>query len=965
MYKLHQALTILLASFVVLFATTLAAQTDLGTVAIGGSSLAAVTVTFSNRATLGSILLRTQGVENLDFTNAGGGTCRVGIVYAADATCTVQVSFKPTRPGVRHGAAVLLDDSGSVTGTSFLKGLGTGPQVVFSPGNESTIEHGPYSPNGLAIDGSGNVFVADYGDGIVLKLTFANGTYSKSTIASGFNLASGLAMDGAGNLYVSDWGGNRVVKETLSGGAYTQSTITSDVNRPNGLAVDSSGNLYIADSLNGCVLKMTLSAGNYTESVITHCGYTGSQTCSGLTLDSVGNLYIVANNLPYVLKETLLEGQYTETSFGSGLSWPSTIAADARDNLYIADSMNNRIVKETLSGGNYIESTISSSPLSSPWVVAIDEKGNIYISDAYNGRVLKEDLSNPPSLAFASTSVGTTSSDSPKTVSVENVGNAALSFPVPSTGSNPSISTNFSLDGSAAGACPLVESSAVSAATLDPGSNCKLSISYMPVQPEVFTGALDIVDNSPNAPLHDGYATQKIALLAQGNQPFVPQVTLKTGAYTVPAGWPVTLSASVVVPKGGPLPTGTITFNGVGLPAPVVAIDANGVARWTSSALPVLSYMASATYSGDVNYQSVTSAVAPFAIVGSKPAKITFLWDNVPVTYGPWIGLVFGGRVTDADGNPVEGLSVNFSGDGLRFVPAFQPNLTNGEGLIYVYLYANKVGSMVAVATVNVPNGAPLTATTSVTGLPAPLTVRLRGALRYYGGVNPVFSVTISGLIGSDSVTALPQTTAGLTSPVGNYPITATVIGPDSGNYVATVVPATLQVRKARLNVTASSYTSQYGQTPSQPTSYSFFGFMNGDTALVVTGSPTLSTAVTSTTHVGYYPFSIGISTLSAANYFLVPFSVHSVLHVTKAPLTVNVDHLTMHRGDPMPAITYTFNGFANGDNASVVSGAPILWTDARSNTRPGTYPIYISTGSLRAHDYRMSCVRGSLTILP
>jgi len=62
-------------------------------------------------------------------------------------------------------------------------------------------------------------------------------------------------------------------------------------------------------------------------------------------------------------------------------------------------------------------------------------------------------LATPPSLSFASTRVGSTSSDSPQTLLLQNIGNAALSFPAPGTGNNPSISTNFVLGGSST--CPL------------------------------------------------------------------------------------------------------------------------------------------------------------------------------------------------------------------------------------------------------------------------------------------------------------------------------------------------------------------------------------------------------------------------------------------------------------------------------------------------------------------------------
>ena len=56
-----------------------------------------------------------------------------------------------------------------------------------------------------------------------------------------------MAVDGSGNVYIADSGNNRVLKETLSGGSYTESTVGSGLNRPIQLAVDGAGNVYIAD----------------------------------------------------------------------------------------------------------------------------------------------------------------------------------------------------------------------------------------------------------------------------------------------------------------------------------------------------------------------------------------------------------------------------------------------------------------------------------------------------------------------------------------------------------------------------------------------------------------------------------------------------------------------------------------------------------------------------------------------
>jgi hypothetical protein len=211
-----------------------------------------------------------------------------------------------------------------------------------------------------------------------------------------------------------------------------------------------------------------------------------------------------------------------------------------------------------------------------------------------------------------------------------------------------------------------------------------------------------------------------------------------------------------------------------------------------------------------------------------------------------------------------------------------------------------------------------------------------------------------------------PETTATIVSPVGTYPITAQVSGSSLVDYKLAIKNSFLYVRPAQLQLAATSYTSTYGQTPSQPTAFTLKGFVNGDTAGVVSGTPTLSTTVTATTPAGYYPIQTAVGTLTAANYTIIPFAQKGVLHVEKAFLTAKADNLVIHQNSPIPPFTYTLTGFVNGDTpASSVTGTALMRTDARSQTRPGVYPIYMNRGTLYSPNYSFTPVNGTLTILP
>jgi sugar lactone lactonase YvrE len=435
----------------------------------------------------------------------------------------VNVTFTPTLAGSRYGAVVLIDSSGNLLGTTYLQGTGTGPQVNFLPGTEIAVPSSTLAfPFGVAVDGNGNVYIADTINNRVLKETYSASSYTESTVTtSALSGPLGIAVDGAGNLYIADTGNNRVLMETRSSGSYTESSVpTSALSNPGAVAVDGSGNVYIADSANNRVLLETLSSGTYTESTVTTSTLNGP---SGVAVDGNGNIYIADSGNNRALLEALSLGSYTESTVTtSSLNYPGAIAVDGNGNVYIADTFNNRVLKETLSTGSYIESTVSTSALSAPSGIAVSGSGNIYVADTYNNRVLKEDLADPPSLNFASTSPGSTSSDSPQTVTVENSGNSALIFSSPNSGSNPSMAANFNLISSGSSSCPLVTAGSPSA-TLAAGQSCLLPISFTPTQAGVFSSTLVLTDNALNAA-----ATQSILLGGTGTGSTQQTITFGT-----------------------------------------------------------------------------------------------------------------------------------------------------------------------------------------------------------------------------------------------------------------------------------------------------------------------------------------------------------------------------------------------------------------------------------------------------
>ena len=103
---------------------------------------------------------------------------------------------------------------------------------------------------GVAVDGSGNVYVADYDNSAVKEMPAGCASSScVTTLGGGFSYPKGVAVDGSGNVYVAD-NGNSAVKEMPAGCASSScvTTLGGGFNNPSGVAVDASGNVYVADT---------------------------------------------------------------------------------------------------------------------------------------------------------------------------------------------------------------------------------------------------------------------------------------------------------------------------------------------------------------------------------------------------------------------------------------------------------------------------------------------------------------------------------------------------------------------------------------------------------------------------------------------------------------------------------------------------------------------------------------------
>ena len=298
------------------------------------------------------------------------------------------------------------------------------------------------SPSDVAVDSTGNVYVADTRNHTVRKVTSAGvvttvaGQAGASGSADGtgsakFNWPTGVAIDGAGNVYVADTDNDEIRKVTPAGAVSTLAGVagvtgSSDGSGsaarfygPSGIVGDAAGNLYIADTLNNTIRKLT--PAGLVSTIAGAAGATGAIDAAGsaarfygpqgLALDSSGNLYVADTNNSALRKIVLASGAVTTVAGQAGIAgysdgassqalfrYPSGVAVDGSGNLYVVDTENSTLREVAASG---LVSTLAGSTGSSgavdgvgtaarfaiPTGVAVNATSDIYVADTNNQTV--------------------------------------------------------------------------------------------------------------------------------------------------------------------------------------------------------------------------------------------------------------------------------------------------------------------------------------------------------------------------------------------------------------------------------------------------------------------------------------------------------------------------------------------------------------------------------------------------
>ena len=426
----------------------------------GGSNYA---VTLVSTNTTGQITPRAITVTAASATKVYDGTATSTVTPAVTDVVTTLAGFAQTGSSDGTGSAakfwgpeaVAVDSAGYVYVADVLNQeirkispsgvvttlAGSAGQAGSSDGTGSAARFD--DPEGVAVDSSGNVYVADElneevrkisPSGVVTTLAGSAGQTGSSNgtgSAARFYQPAGVAVDSAGNIYVADLSNDEIREITPSGvvttlagsaGQTGSSNGTGSAARfddPEGVAVDNAGNVYVADYVNaeirqinpsGIVTTLAGSAEQYGSS-----NGTGSAArfngATGVAVDSAGNVYVADTWNDEIRKISpsgvvaTLAGSPSQLGFadgtGSAASFfsPSSVAVDSEGNVCVADGENDEIrsvspsgVVTTLAGiAGYGSSdgTGSAARFNQPRGVAADSAGNVYVADLQNDEIRK------------------------------------------------------------------------------------------------------------------------------------------------------------------------------------------------------------------------------------------------------------------------------------------------------------------------------------------------------------------------------------------------------------------------------------------------------------------------------------------------------------------------------------------------------------------------------------------------
>ncbi|WP_213806719.1 choice-of-anchor D domain-containing protein [Granulicella sp. dw_53] len=710
-------------------------------------------------------------------------------------------------------------------------------------------------PGAVAVDGTGNIYIADVAEHLIRKVDASTGILS--TVAG--NYVSGIGFSG-------------------DGGAATSAQLSS----PDGISLDSLGNLYITDNGNNVVRKITVGTGIITTiagiaptdagaAPGSTCGYSGDNGLAtlaalcdpeGVSVDAAGNVYIADSSNFIVRKVSANTGLITTVAGvynGGGRTGTEAYTGDG--------------AAANLAGLSYLED------------VTVDGSGNIYIADSDNNVVRKVAVANGV-LSFGTVTVG--ASSLAKDVMVTNNGNASLNV------SSLLASANFNLSGA--------HTTCSASSTLSLGASCVLGVEFLPTAAGALNGTVTLADNVGNDP------TSMQSVTANGTGTYILQ--LKGIPATIAAGGNLGTIQVLVESSDGTVVTSanapiTLTITGPGgYSQTVTTTSVNGVATFNLSST---TYPAVGTYSATASSPGVTSTV-PVQFIVTLPATQLALTGVAPTVAAGGNQGTIGVSVESSDGEVVpsansaitltivgpnaysqtvtgvaaNGLAVfdlrslSYLTPGSYTMTASSPGLTSATAPFTVTPPVASQLAVTGVAPTLTAGGSQGTVGvavqssngTVVSTSNASITLTITGP---NGFSQTVTAAAVNGLA-SFNLSAIPYPTA------GNYTVTASSTGLTSATAPFVVTPITVQATKLALTGVAATLVSGGNlgvvNVAAQSANSAVVLTANIPISVTITGPNGFTRTVTATTTNGIAAVNLsGISYPTAGKYLVTASS--------------------------------------------------------------------------------------------
>lgn len=660
-----------------------------------GTSSAAATLLSPGGTSLATIYLSGEGT-------GPGLTLDPGVVTAMGS-------------GFKSPESVAIDAAGDI----FYADAGNNAVFEFTPGSSSAISIGTglSKPAGVAVDGAGNVLIADTGNNRIVEVPMVNGALSNSaqvTLVAAENSSgaatpiagaalsapASIAVDGAGNLFIADTGNNRVVAIPYSNGSWNLSAAAvaaSSLSGPLAVTVDSTGNLYVANSGVGQIDEVFYPLTQPTLQLVA----VGFGNPTGLALDASGSLFVADNADGAVERIPNVSGSLDPNDAveaGIGINAPYGVAVDPSGNLYVSDNT---------AGAAYEVSRTSATLSFGDW--AVNSTSGVLAAQVENEGNMPLTLATPyytPSGNTADFSVSTTGSGICSSgASVAAGANCELdaTFTPTAQGARSetlalaSNATNGSAQLTLAGNGSVTAATATNLTMTSPASGTPSFGQAITLTAEVTASSgtptgdvtllVDGVQTGVASLNTSGVATFQLASGLTGGSHSLIAIYGGTSAFNGSVSSALTIAVTkaptvtaltVVPPYINPLSadsgntvnlTAAISFTGVGIPTGTVTFTSNGTtlgvapllpvagglfeANFSTTALPVGSNAIVATYSGDPNYIGSVSSSTTVTVVSAAQLNISPSGTSVTssangngtitftaTSYGGWSGLV-------------------------------------------------------------------------------------------------------------------------------------------------------------------------------------------------------------------------------------------------------------------------------------------------------------------------------------